>query len=97
MVLHPGPLLPAAATTKIPDASAFSTTVWRVLAAHPSLGGQVQLLFATCGRFAGSAFWPFRLVGAIRNWKHSAYVCGVPVPWSMFRQAIHFAPGATPI
>jgi hypothetical protein len=33
----------------------------------------------------------------MKNWKHSVYVAGVPLPWSMFRQAIHFAPGATPI
>ncbi len=29
--------------------------------------------------------------------KHSLYVAGVPAPWSMLRQPIHFAPGATPI
>jgi hypothetical protein len=25
------------------------------------------------------------------------YLAGVPLPWSMLRQAIHFAPGAIPI
>ena len=28
---------------------------------------------------------------------HSMYLAGVPTPWSMLRQAIHFAPGAIPI
>ena len=51
----------------------------------------------TCGRWSGSAFCPLRSVGARKNWKHSVYVAGVPLPWSMFRQPIHLAPGATPI
>ena len=28
---------------------------------------------------------------------HSIYLAGVPKPWSMLRQPIHFAPGAIPI
>jgi hypothetical protein len=28
---------------------------------------------------------------------HSMYLAGVPLPWSMLRQPIHFAPGAIPI
>ena len=28
---------------------------------------------------------------------HSRYVAGVPAPWFMLRQPIHFAPGAMPI
>ena len=28
---------------------------------------------------------------------HSMYLAGVPSPWSMLRQPIHFAPGAIPI
>ena len=27
---------------------------------------------------------------------HSMYLAGVPLPWSMLRQPIHFAPGAMP-
>ena len=33
----------------------------------------------------------------MKNCMHSMYVAGVPLPWSMLRQPIHFAPGATPI
>jgi hypothetical protein len=96
-VLQFGPRLPVEATTKIPAACVFSTIVRSVSCAQPSAGGQFQLLFITCGRSVGSGFCPVRSVGAMKNWKHSVYVCGVPLPWSMFRQPIHFAPGATPI
>ncbi len=51
----------------------------------------------TWGAFVGSGFCPARFVGATNHWKHSAYVAGVPFPWSMFRQPIHFAWGAMPI
>jgi hypothetical protein len=81
----------------MPAACVLFTIVSSVLAAQPSLGGQPQLLFITWGRRAGFGFWPARFVGATKNWKHSVYVAGVPLPWSMFRQPIHFAPGATPI
>ena len=81
----------------MPAASVFSTIGRSVSAAQPSLGGQPQLLFITCGRSSGFGFWPLRSVGAMKNWKHSVYVAGVPFPWSMFRQPIHLAPGATPI
>jgi hypothetical protein len=33
----------------------------------------------------------------MNHWKHSEYVSGVPAPWFMLRQPIHFASGATPI
>ncbi len=51
----------------------------------------------TWGAFVGSGLSPARFVGATNHWKHSAYVAGVPFPWSMFRQPIHFAWGAMPI
>ena len=70
-VLQSGPALSAEATTKMPAASVFSTIVCSVSAAQPWLGGQCQLLFSTCGRLVGSAFCPFRSVGAMKNWKHS--------------------------
>ena len=70
-VLQFGPLLPAEASTKMPAAWVFSTIVFSVSCAQPSLGGQPQLLFITCGRSVGSGFWPFRSVGAMKNWKHS--------------------------
>src|SRR5215212_2067993 len=96
-VLQLGPLLPAEASTKIPAACVFSVMVsssWRVV--QPSLVGQPQLLFITCGRRVGLGFCPLRSVGAMKNWKHSLYVAGVPTPTSMLRQPIHRAPGATP-
>src|SRR5207342_1553746 len=71
--------------------------VWRLSAAQSSLVGQPQLLFITCGRFVGSAFWPARSVGAMNHWKHSVYVSGLPTFSSMLWHPIHFAPGATPI
>jgi hypothetical protein len=70
-VLQFGPAFPAEASTKMPLASVFSTIVRSVSAAQPSLVGQPQLLFITCGRLVGSALWPARLVGAMKNWKHS--------------------------
>ena len=69
--LQPGPALPAEASTKMPAASVFSTIVPQRVGAQPSLGGQPQLLFITCGRLVGSGFCPFRSVGAMKNWKHS--------------------------
>src|SRR5580765_3734739 len=92
-----GPAFCAAASTKMPAASVLLTTASssaRVV--QPSLTGQLQLLLMAWGRFVGSGFCPALLVGAIMNWKHSVYVVGVPLPWSMFRHPIHFAPGATP-
>jgi hypothetical protein len=79
-VLQLGPEFPALASTKMPDASVFSTIVFSVFAAHPSLGGHVQLSVTTSGRFVGSAPPPPRSVGAMKNWKHSVYVAGLPVP-----------------
>lgn len=70
-MLQFGPLFPAEASTKMPEASVFCTIVWSVFAAQPSLAGHVQLLLMTCGRFVGSAFWPLRFVGAMNHWKHS--------------------------
>jgi hypothetical protein len=70
-VEQPEPLLPADASTKMPAACVFSTIVWSVLGAQPSLGGQVQLLLMTSGRKAGLGFCPFKSVGAMKNWKHS--------------------------
>ena len=55
----------------MPAARVFSTIVWRLSGAQSSLVGQPQLLFITCGRCVGSGFWPFRSVGAMKNWKHS--------------------------
>ena len=51
---QPGPLLPAEATTTIPAARTFSTTVWRVCQSHPSLSGQVQELLITWGARLGT-------------------------------------------
>ena len=81
----------------MPAARVFSTIVWRLFGAQSSLVGQPQLLFITCGRIVGFGFGLLRSVGAMKNWKHSVYVSGLPFPWSMLRQPIHFAPGATPI
>src|SRR5947209_5625347 len=68
-VLHPDPLLPADASTKMPAAWADSTEACSVLAAQVSLVGQPQLLFITCGRSAGLGLLPVRSVGATKNWK----------------------------
>src|SRR5438552_18624867 len=95
-VPHEEPELPADASTNMPDAWVFSTMACSVLAAQPSLAGQPQLLFITCGRRAGLGLFPAKSVGAMKNWKHSVYVEGVPLPTSMLRQPIHLAPGATP-
>src|SRR6266508_872203 len=57
-VLHDDPELPAEASTRIPEAWVFSTTVCSVPAAHPSLAGQPQLLFMTWGRNVGSGLLP---------------------------------------
>jgi hypothetical protein len=58
-VLQPEPLLPADELMKIPWASEFSTIVFMTFGAQSSPAcGQPQLLFITCGRFVGSAFWP---------------------------------------
>ena len=71
-VPHAEPSLPADASTKMPEASAFSTIVFSTLRGQSSpASGQPQLLFITCGRFVGSAFCPARSVGAMKNWKHS--------------------------
>ena len=48
----------------MPAAWVFSTIVSSVLAAQPSLGGQPQLLFITCGRSVGFGFCPGGSVGA---------------------------------
>ena len=56
-MLQADPLLPAEATTKIPAACVFSTITLSVSAAQPSLGGQPQLLFITCGRIVGSGLF----------------------------------------
>ena len=97
--LQPEPLLPAETTTSMPAARTFSTTVFRTLGSvQPSLGGQPQELLMTCGALVGSGFWslqvrrrdePLEALGVASP--------GVPLPWSMFRQPIHFAPGAMPI
>ena len=96
-VLQLGPPAVTVASTKIPAAWAFSVIVRSVSGAQPWPGRHCQLLLITCGRRAGFGFWPSRSVGAMKNWKHSVYVAGVPTPWFMLRQPIHFAPGATPI
>jgi hypothetical protein len=70
-VLQAEPPLPAEATTKIPAACVFSMITLSVSAAHPSLGGQPQLLFITWGRFVGSGLLPVRSVGAMNHSKHS--------------------------
>ena len=71
-VLQVEPSLPAEASTKMPEASEFSTIVFMTSRAQSSpASGQPQLLFITCGRFVGSAFSPARSVGARKNWKHS--------------------------
>ena len=92
------PALPAATTIIMPASAWASTAACNVLAEQPSEGGQVQELIVTSGAFVGS---PCRApptgFGARKNSMHSMYVAGVPLPWSMLRQPIHFAPGAMPI
>ena len=55
-LLQVGPLFPAETVTKMPAAVVFSTIVLSVSCAHSSLGGQLQLLFITCGRRFGLGF-----------------------------------------
>ena len=100
MVEQDGPELPAAIAGKIPAARTESTICCKVLAEHPSLAGHTQELLMESGANVGSPWFgfPFTGYGAIKNWKHSEYVVGEPLPpESMFRQAIHCAPGATPM
>src|SRR5262245_13045769 len=66
-----GPLFPSEASTNIPAACVFSTFVRSVSCAQSSLVGQPQLSLITSGRTVGSGFCPARLVGAMKNWKHS--------------------------
>ena len=49
------------------------------------------------GALVGSGSVPLIRVGARNHCMHSMYVAGVPLPASMLRQPIHFAPGAIPI
>ena len=49
------------------------------------------------GALAGSPWPPPIGVGARNHSMHSMYLAGVPLPASMLRQPIHFAPGAIPI
>ena len=49
------------------------------------------------GALVGSGLPPPIRVGARNHCMHSMYRAGVPVPESMLRQPIHFAPGAMPI
>ena len=49
------------------------------------------------GALVGSPWPPPIGYGARKNSMHSMYLAGVPLPPSMFRQPIHFAPGAIPI
>src|SRR5258707_15510935 len=54
MLEQPDPELPAATAGKIPAARTLLTTVKRVFAAHPSLGGHPQELLIESGAFDGS-------------------------------------------
>src|SRR5450432_2005807 len=82
----------------MPAARVFSTTVCSTAGSvQPSLAGQPQELLMTLGDLDGSGFRFARFVGAMNHSKNSVYVAGVPAPWSMLRQPIHFAEGATPI
>jgi len=49
------------------------------------------------GALVGSGSEPLIRVGARNHCMHSIYLAGVPLFASMFRQPIHFAPGAMPI
>ena len=63
-----GPELPAEASTKMPAASVLLTMASNsARVVQPSLAGQVQELFSTCGRSAGFGLLPARSVGAIMN------------------------------
>ncbi len=53
-MLQLDPLLPAEATTRMPAARTFSTTVCSVSQSQPSEGGQVQELLITWGARLGS-------------------------------------------
>src|SRR5262245_7068560 len=66
-VLQLLPVFPALATTTIPAARVFSTTVLSVSTEQPSDGGQPQELLITCGAMSGSGFWPKRSVGATNH------------------------------
>src|SRR5215470_20168038 len=81
----------------MPAARTLSTAVCKLPAVHCSSGGHAYELPITFGRLDGSGLLPFRSVGARKNCRHSMYVLGRPTPSSMFRHAIHLAPGATPI
>ena len=99
-VLQPDPSFPAATTTRMPAARVASTaSLSSAIAAglHPSPAVHVHELPIASGALAGSGFSPFMSVGAMNHWKHSMYAAGEPKPWSMLRQPIQRACGATPI
>ena len=91
------PELPAATTIIMPAAAWASTAACNVLAEQPSEAGQPQELIVISGALVGSGSLPLIRVGARNHCMHSMYLAGVPLPWSMLRQPIHFAPGAIPI
>ena len=96
-VEQPGPEFCAADTIIIPAAACDSTAACNVGAEHPSEGGHSQELFVMSGALVGSGSVPLIRVGARNHCMHSIYLAGVPTFASMFRQPIHFAPGAMPI
>src|SRR6476661_8299132 len=87
----------AADTIIIPAAACASTAACNELVEQPSEAGQPQELIVISGALVGSGSLPLIRVGARNHCMHSMYLAGVPLPWSMLRQPIHFAPGAIPI
>src|SRR6185369_17146044 len=81
----------------MPAAAWASTAACNVLAEQPSDAGQPHELMVMSGALVGSGSLPLMRVGARNHCMHSMYLVGVPTPWSMLRQPIHFAPGAIPI
>src|SRR5213592_4919195 len=92
-----GPELSALTTVIMPAAACASTAACNVSTEQPSKAGQPHELFVISGAFNGSPWPPPIGYGARNHSMHSRYLAGVPLPWSMLRQPIHFAPGAMPI
>src|SRR5213595_563060 len=96
-VEQPGPEFCAADTIIIPAAACASTAACNEAVEQPSEGGHSQELLVMSGALVGSGSLPLIRVGARNHCMHSMYLAGVPLPTSMLRQPIHFAPGAIPI
>src|SRR6266480_3047224 len=92
-----GPAFCAADTIIMPAAACASTAACKVSKEQPSEAGQCQELLVMSGALLGSPWPPPIGYGARNHSMHSMYLAGVPLPASILRQPIHFAPGAIPI